>query len=92
MHTIKPLDCAGLQKIFSDYQLIATVEEHTVLGGMGSAVAEYKAGFAKGPRQIFIGFQDSFAEAGSQRYVWQQKGLTDVQIAERVRQEWGQVT
>lgn len=89
MHTIKPLDCAGLREIFSAYQLVVTIEEHMITGGMGSAVAEYKAGFSHTPRQIFIGFPDSFAEAGTQRYVWQQEGLTDIQIAERVRQEWG---
>lgn len=87
MHTIKPLDTIGLEKIFSEFDIVFTVEEHNVRGGMGSAVAEYKATLVNTPRQVFIGFQDSFAEAGSQRYVWEQAGLTDVQIAERIMKE-----
>ena len=88
MHTIKPIDREGLAGIFAKYRLVVTVEEHMVNGGLGGAVAEYKATLAGTPRQVFLGFQDAFYEAGTQRYVWEQAGLTDVQIAERVRREW----
>jgi transketolase len=87
MHTIKPIDKEGLDKIFQNYKTIFTVEEHNVLGGMGSAVAEYKATKSNAPRQVFIGFQDAFCNAGSQRYVWEQAGLTDVKIAEKIASE-----
>jgi transketolase len=89
MHTIKPLDYKTLDLIFAEYDLIVTVEEHTVLGGMGSAVAEYKATKRSAPPQIFIGFQDYYTEAGSQRYVWEQAGITDQQIAAQIIKEWG---
>lgn len=92
MHTIKPIDKEGLSQIFKKYKMIVTVEEHNQIGGMGSAVAEYKATFADTPRQIFIGFPDSFAEAGSQRYVWEQKGLTDTGICNRIKNEWGSLS
>lgn len=42
MHTIKPLDEEILDDVFSTFELIVTVEEHNVIGGLGSAVAEYK--------------------------------------------------
>ena len=87
MHTIKPIDKEGLDKIFQKYKTIFTVEEHNVLGGMGSAVAEYKTTKSNAPRQVFIGFQDAFCNAGSQRYVWEQAGLTDVKIAEKIASE-----
>lgn len=87
MHTIKPLDKEALNQIFANHELIVTVEEHNIIGGMGSAVAEYKATLANAPRQVFIGFPDSFAEAGTQQYIWEQRGLTDVQIAERIEKE-----
>jgi len=54
---------------------------------MGSAVAEYKATKSNSPRQVFLGFQDSFVKAGTQRFVWEQAGLTDVQIADRIEEE-----
>lgn len=88
MHTIKPLDKVTLEDIFRKYKMIVTVEEHNIIGGMGSAVAEYKAGFAGAPRQIFIGFRDSYAEAGSQGYIWEQVGLTAEQIADRIFMEY----
>lgn len=87
LHTIKPLDQETLDDIFASYPLIVTVEEHTVIGGMGSAVAEYKAMKAHAPRQVFLGFQDAFVKAGSQRYIWEQVGLTAPQLAERIRKE-----
>lgn len=88
MHTIKPIDQKGLDQIFGEYDMIVSVEEHSVIGGMGSAIAEYKAQKEKTPRQIFLGFDDSYKEAGSQRFVWSEAGLTDVQIAERIKREW----
>ena len=88
MHTLKPIDREGLAEIFSRYGLVVTVEEHMISGGLGSAVAEYKATLPNTPRQVFLGFQDAFCEAGTQRYVWEQAELTDVQIADRIAREW----
>ena len=88
MHTIKPIDERGLDQIFDKYDMIVTVEEHNIIGGMGSAIAEYKATKVCAPRQIFIGFQDKFEEAGSQRFVWSEAGLTDEMIAEKIQKEW----
>ena len=87
VHTLKPLDQETLDKIFANHKLIATVEEHNIIGGLGGAVAEYKATCENTPRQVFIGFPDSFAKAGSQRYIWEQKGMTAPQIADRMLQE-----
>lgn len=92
MHTIKPIDKEGLEEIFARHSLLVTVEEHMAAGGMGSAVAEYKATLAHTPRQVFLGFQDAFCEAGAQRYVWEQAQLTDVQLAARIAEEWGRET
>ena len=40
-HTIKPLDEALLAEVFSKYKIVATVEEHSVLGGLGGSIAEW---------------------------------------------------
>lgn len=87
VNTIKPLDKEKLDEVFSEYSLLVTVEEHNILGGMGSAVAEYKATKNNTPRQVFIGFPDSYAKAGVQRYVWEQVGLVSDCIAKRIEQE-----
>ena len=88
MHTIKPIDKDGLDNIFKNYRLIVTVEEHNIVGGMGSAIAEYKACSSNTPRQVFIGFMDCYADAGSQHYVWEQAGLTGERIADRIEKEY----
>lgn len=88
VHTLKPLDTKMLDQIFAGHQLIVTAEEHNVIGGLGSAVAEYKATKSNTPRQIFVGFPDSFAQAGNQRYIWEQKGMLSEQIADRIFGEY----
>lgn len=87
MHTIKPIDKEKLKEIFENNQLVVTVEEHNILGGMGSAVAEYKATLANTPKQLFIGIPDKYTNAGSQRYVWEQVGITAEQISDRIINE-----
>ena len=87
MHTIKPIDKEGLNEIFENNDLIVTVEEHNIVGGMGSAVAEYKATLNNTPQQVFIGFPDKFMKTGNQRYTWEQAGLTDEFIVKRIREE-----
>ena len=87
MHTIKPLDKECLLKIFSEYPLIVTVEEHNIVGGMGSAVAEFKATLSNTPRQVFLGFNDCFTEAGSQKYIWSLAGISHEEIAKRISKE-----
>ncbi|MDD2533557.1 MAG: transketolase C-terminal domain-containing protein [Eubacteriales bacterium] len=81
MHTIKPLDTAILDRVFAENRLILTVEEHSNIGGLGSAVAEYKAGIDQTPRQIICGLGDSFKKVGSYDFQMQASGLTAVELA-----------
>ncbi len=90
MHTIKPIDKLGLRNLFDNHKLIVTMEEHNIIGGMGSAVAEYKSTLTNTPRQLFIGFPDSFARrVGTTEYIWEQFCITAPQVAERIKQELG---
>jgi transketolase len=83
MHTIKPLDKACLDK-FLQHKLLVTVEEHTVCGGLGSAVAEYLAAKRNKPPQLIIGIEDFFPHAGDYNYLLEQCGLSEKQIAEKI--------
>ena len=87
VHTIKPLNKSDFNEIFDNFKVIATVEEHNILGGLGSAVAELKAVREKSPRQIFIGFPDCYTKAGSQRYIWDLAGLTKEKNQDRILTE-----
>ena len=86
VHTIKPLDYGTLKQMFHEHRLVVTLEEHSVIGGLGGAVAEYKAGLENTPRQLMIGIPDQFTEdTGSQRYLWEKFGMTASQIVERIQ-------
>ena len=88
MHTIKPLDTDALDK-YIDSKIVFTVEEHSVIGGLGSAVAEYYATKEKSPRQIFIGIKDQFSTPGEQAYVKKINKLDSISIANTIREELG---
>ena len=81
MHTIKPLDTDILDMVFAENRLIVTVEEHSSVGGLGGAVAEYKAGFADTPKQIFASLGDKFQKLGDHAYVCKLNGLTAADLA-----------
>ncbi len=88
MHTIKPLDKVLLDKIFSSHKMIVTVEEHFAIGGLGSAVAEYKTKIKNAPVQVIIGIPDCFEKAGDYAYMLDKFGLTAPKIAEKIVQEY----
>jgi len=82
MHTVKPLDDAALRKSWRDTGAIFTVEEHSRIGGLGSAIAEWAvANDHPAPRQSFAA-EDCFASvSGSQNYLRGRNGLTAEYIA-----------
>ncbi|AGA70585.1 transketolase, alpha subunit [Desulfitobacterium dichloroeliminans LMG P-21439] len=84
MHTIKPLDTKILDEIFASHNLIVTVEEHGNIGGLGSAVAEYKAGKEGTPKQLIIGLPNAFGKAGEYKYLLDKCGLTAEKIVARI--------
>lgn len=84
MHTIKPLDTSIIDAMSKKHRLLVTVEEHSVIGGLGSAVSEYLVKKQIHVPMEIIGIEDFFASAGDYRYQLEQCGLTANQIAERV--------
>lgn len=88
-HTVKPLDHARLAEVFAGFDLVVVVEEHSRIGGLGSAVAEWAMGCEERPRAalLAIGIEDRFMhEVGSQTYARHLFGLSGAQIAETVAQ------
>ncbi|MBI4237638.1 MAG: transketolase [Deltaproteobacteria bacterium] len=88
-HTIKPLDVAALQAAARPVRVILSVEEHSIIGGLGSAVAEVVAemAWARPKRMQRIGLPDRFfAEYGTQASAWVRQGLTVERIVETAQQ------
>ncbi len=81
MHTVKPLDTELLTELFDTVDAIVTVEEHSVIGGLGSAIAEFKASRRQSPPQLILGVNDTYPHAGDYAFLLAQAGLTGEGIA-----------
>jgi transketolase len=80
--TLKPLDAALVRAAVAETSLVVTVEEHSVVGGLGAAVADVLFDRAIGHR---IGLPDQFLESGSPGELRVKFGLTADAIAAHVR-------
>lgn len=84
MHTIKPIDEALIEELAKTHELIVTCEEHSVIGGLGSAVAEVVV--KKAPVRVeMIGVEDTFGESGTPADLLEKYGLNAKAIAQRVK-------
>jgi transketolase len=85
-HTVKPLDDALLAAAMTRFKAVVIVEEHSVIGGLGSAVGEWiVARRLSAAKLLAFGTPDEFlSEAGDQQYARRQFGLTPEAIAGRV--------
>ena len=80
VHTIKPLDTATLIASLQKTGAAVACENHSVIGGLGSAVAEAAAKECPVPME-FIGVQDHFGQAADQAYLLEKYHMTDKDIA-----------
>ena len=90
MHTIKPLDTAVLEEQL-EKRLVVTIEEASVVGGLGGAVAEYFATKKDHPPLRILGIRDFFPHAGSYKYLLEQCRLTETQIAEDIEKALSEI-
>jgi len=88
MHTIKPLDIAALKKASEFSKIIVTVEEHSIIGGLGSAVSQHLATLNNSPPLLVIGIPDEYGQAGDYRYLLETLGLTPEKIAEKTKKRF----
>lgn len=82
--TIKPIDKKTIESVAASFDLIVTVEEHNIVGGFGSSVAEVMAEMqVKRARLMRIGLNDQYSiQVGNQKYLRQQYGM-DYRFIER---------
>ncbi len=88
--TIKPLDEEAVREAADNVGLLVTVEEHNIIGGLGSAIAECVSGIAATPSQgapplLRLGVRDEFGESGLADELLEKHRLTGKLIAEDIR-------
>ncbi len=92
---VKPLDAEGIRAVAARTKLVATLEEHTVIGGLGSAVAEAiedaRVDGAHGLAPVLrIGIPDRFPDVvGDQRYLRQRFSMDAEGVTRRIREALG---
>ena len=85
VHTIKPIDEEIIVKAAQETGAILTAEEHQVMGGFGSAVAEVVVKHHPVPMEM-IGMNDQFGESGQPRELMEKYGLTASNIVAKAKQ------
>jgi len=90
MHTIKPLDSKMIKKYFSS-NLFVTIEEHSIIGGLGTAVSEFISSHREAPHLLRLGVMDTFSHPGDYLYLLEQNRLDPKQIAVDILKEFKQL-
>lgn len=85
MHTIKPIDADIIIKAAKETGAIVTAEEHNILGGLGSAVAEVLAENSPAPMKR-VGVEDTFGRSGKPADLLKIYGLTASNIVAKVKE------
>lgn len=84
VHTIKPLDQETILRYAEKCPVMVTVEEHSVIGGLGSAVCEVTAASGFGCRVVRMGIQDKFGQSGDLQELMDAYELTEKHIVSQV--------
>lgn len=89
MHTIKPIDAEAIERAVKETRRIITVEDHSVVGGLGGAVAEVAAGTGKSFSFKRLGVPDCFSIIGLHEDLLAHYGIDENGIAAAVREMMG---
>ncbi len=85
-HTIKPIDEFALSEIAEKFTYVVTIEEHSVIGGLGSTVAQYFSTLPQSPTLEIFGLPDNFGPTGSYDFLIENHGLRAEQLAARIKE------
>lgn len=85
IHTIKPMDQDILVKAAKETKAIITAEEHNIVGGLGSAVAEVVAETVP-VKVLRVGVEDTFGESGKPAELLEKYELTAAKIVKKVKE------
>jgi len=86
MHTLKPIDRALIKTLGHAVNYIVTVEDHNVIGGLGSAVAEVLAEDNYKAKLVRLGVQDVYGESGQSPELYEKYGISAGSIVRKVKE------
>jgi transketolase len=83
LSTIKPLDIKELKKAL-DYKLVVTIEDHNIIGGLGSAIAEFLSEQQQSPPLLRLGVNEAFGQSGTMEELYTRYGLDEAGITQSI--------
>jgi transketolase len=89
--SLKPVDDESIAKAASATKLMVSIEDHSIIGGLGSAISESLASIPNHAPLIRIGIADEFGESGTPEGLYEKHGLSGPKIAERLVKEWRKI-
>ena len=84
MRFVKPIDIQALKDVADKYDRIVTLEDHTIMGGAGSCVAEHLNIIGMNKKILHLGLEDSFPKHGSRNEILELNELDAVSISEKI--------
>lgn len=92
MRFVKPLDTKMIDQIIASHHTIITIEDGTMIGGFGSAVAEYVTSIGWGGKLQILAIPDVVVEHGTQEELWRDCGIDAKAIVKAVHSSLKQTT
>jgi transketolase len=90
MHTIKPLDETIIDHCASS-NLFVSVEEHNIIGGLGTAISEYTSSKRNFPQLLRLGVMDTFSHPGDYHYLLEQNGLMPQELSAEILKNYNSI-
>ena len=84
IHTIKPIDKALIKTLARNCKLIVSAEDHNIVGGLGTAIAEVLAEEGWSGKLVRLGVQDTYGESGLADELYEKYGFSAGKITEKV--------
>lgn len=85
IYSLKPLNLELVRELGSRFKIVMTAENHSVVGGLGSAVAEILMDAGIAPAFRRLGVKDTFAEGGSTEFLFEKYGISEDSIVSEIR-------
>ena len=84
VHTIKPLDNNVIDEAAKNSKMLVSVEEHNIIGGLGSAISERLTDIKNSPKLLRIGIEDEYSKGGSYDFLKEKHGLSVNKIVNNI--------
>ena len=91
LHTVKPLDKELIENCCQNKKLMVSLEEHNIIGGLGSSIAEFKSTISKSPKQLFFGINDYYAKGGEYNFLKKEYKLSKENISKSIIDEFRKI-